>query len=98
MKMITREVVESVILYRDGKRVILTTGQKFSFTEDECAQITKMSPKALSAKSLVDLDSGDADLTKQGSEPEPTTVKKPDETTPAKAGGKKAAQQPEGDL
>ena len=98
MKMITREVVESVILYRDGKRIVLTTGQKFSFTEDECAQITKMSPKALSAKSLVDLDSGDADLTKQGGESEPTTAKKPDEKTTAKAGGKKAAQQPEGDL
>ena len=55
-KMITREVVGSVILVRDGKRYELTTGQKFKFTEEEIEQINAADPKALSATSIVSLD------------------------------------------
>lgn len=55
-KMITREVVGSVTLVRDGKRHELTTGQKFEFTEEEVQQINAADPKALSATSIVSLD------------------------------------------
>jgi hypothetical protein len=84
MKMIKREVVESVTLVRDGKRVCLSTGQKFDFTEEEVEQINAASPKALSATSVVDLDTGDADLKKQGDDAPLVPAKK--------AAGKKAAE------
>lgn len=55
-QMIRREVVGSITLVRDGKRIELTTGQKFDFTKDELEQIEAADPKAVSAKSIVDLD------------------------------------------
>lgn len=54
--LITREVVGSVTLVRDGKRIELTTGQKFGFTKEELDQIETADPKAVSSKSIVDLD------------------------------------------
>jgi hypothetical protein len=87
-KMITREVVESVTLVRDGKRICLTTGQKFDFTEEEVEQITNASPKALSSKSVVDLDSGEVDLTKTGDDAGTAPAAKKGAT---KSGGKKSA-------
>lgn len=92
-KMITREVVESVTLVRDGKRICLTTGQKFDFTEDEVEQITTASPKALSNKSVVDLDSGEVDLTKTGDDSGSADKGKAPAKTSAK--GKKSAGQDE---
>lgn len=93
MKMITREVVESITLVREGgKRISLSTGQKFDFTEAEVEQINAASPKALSATSVVDLDTGDADLKKQGDEAPVPTDKK---ATDKKATDKKAAESTE---
>lgn len=60
----TREVVQSITLGRDGKRISLTTGQVFDFTKEEYDQIMKSNPKAISAKVTVDLDTGDADPSK----------------------------------
>lgn len=58
----TREVVESITLGRDGKRVKLTTGMKFDFTQEELDAIKASSPNAISSKMIVDMDSADADL------------------------------------
>lgn len=71
-KMITREVVGSVILVRDGVRHELSTGQKFDFTKEELDQITAADPKALSATSIVSLDDESSTL-------------KVDDAVPAKA-------------
>lgn len=55
-KLFTREVVASVTLHRDGKRIELTTGQKYDFTAEELKDIEAADPRALSKTSIVDLD------------------------------------------
>ena len=63
-KTFRRECQQSITLVRNGKRVSLTTGQVFDFTEDEYNDVMSSSPSALSATSTVDLDTGDVDLKK----------------------------------
>jgi hypothetical protein len=89
-KTYTREVVQSISLGRDGKRINLTTGQVFEFNEDEYQQIMKSNPKAISAMVTVDLDAGDADPSKADGDSE-TDLSKAVAAKTGKKGGKKAA-------
>lgn len=52
-KMHTREAVETIILGRGKERIVINPGQVFEFTKEELDQI---SPDAVSAESVVNLD------------------------------------------
>ncbi len=56
-----REVVEGLVLGRGDKRIKLTTGMKFPFTQEELDEIKKSAPNSISNKMVVDMDGGDAD-------------------------------------
>lgn len=43
-----RKVVQTVALWREGKRVVPPVGQAFDFTKAELEQITKLNPDAIS--------------------------------------------------
>lgn len=42
-----RNVVQTVALWRDGKRVVPEVGKAFDFTKEELDQITKLNPDAV---------------------------------------------------
>lgn len=87
-----RECKQSITLVRDGKRIELTTGQKFEFTQAEYDGIMESSPNALSAEATVDLDSGDVDLKKVEDKQAGNQTNPPADTpTGDDAAGKKAA-------
>lgn len=86
-KKFTREVIGTIVLVRDGVRKVLTTGMKFDFTEVELKEITASNPKALSSKTIVDLDSGDVDLKELGE----SNVPQPPKTEKAPKGSKRGA-------
>jgi len=90
-KTYTREVINSITLGRDGKRITLSTGQVFDFTQEEYDQIMKSSPTSISSKVTVDLDSGDADPSKLGDDAASAAVKAAaSKTAPAKTAKAKA--------
>lgn len=88
-KTYTREVINSITLGRDGKRIELTTGMMFEFTEEEYKEIMKSNPSAVSSKVTVDLDSGDVDPSKVGDDEAKGAVKAAAaKTAPAKSAKK----------
>lgn len=100
-----RECQQSLTLQRDGKRIELTTGQKFEFNQAEYDNIMKSAPNAVSAKGTVDLDSGDVDLKKLETEQVGNQVNAPagtvdgdPEAKPGKKASKKAAEPEEDEL
>lgn len=58
-KMITREAVETIILVRNGQRIVLNPGQVFDFTKEEHDALVDSNPKCLSKESVVSLDNED---------------------------------------
>ena len=99
-----REVVESITLGRGDKRIKLTTGMKFGFTQEELEQLKASSPNAVSSKTIVDLDSADADLSLREIVQQPNQKNSPDGkgknekpmTKAEKAAAEKAAKQATG--
>ena len=88
-KTYVRECQQSITLMRDGKRVELTTGQKFAFNQEEYDQLMESNPGAVSAKGTVDLDSGDVDLKKvEGKQTESQTNPPADPAAAAAAAAK----------
>lgn len=53
---LVREAVETIILVRNGQRVVVNPGTVVEFTQAELDEIESVSPKALSKTSVVNLD------------------------------------------
>jgi hypothetical protein len=86
-KKFTREVIGTIVLVRDGVRKVLTTGMRFDFTESELNEINASNPKALSSKTIVDLDTGDVDMRQMAD----TDAPQPPKTEKAPKGKKGAS-------
>lgn len=92
-----RECQQSIVLVRDGKRINLTTGQKFTFTQSEYDELMERAPGSISAKGTIDLDSGDVDLKKVETEQSSNQTNPPSDDlnkeATTKAAPKKTANQ-----
>ncbi len=62
--MVMRVPLQSIIVQRDGKMVRPPIGKSFKFTDEEMADITRMSPKALGKVETVEIDDN-AEATKK---------------------------------
>lgn len=63
---LTRKVLQSVLVHRDGKPTTPEIGKPFKFTQGEIDEITKRNPRALAAPAEI------ADVADDGSEPDKT--------------------------
>lgn len=60
-----RVPLQSVVVDRDGKRIVPPIGSVFEFTDAEIEQIEKVNPEALSDRAVVSADTVEAPAVKK---------------------------------